>query len=237
MSVIGAVATPYGIGGIAVIRLSGENALDVAARAFKPVGGKSLAELKGYEACYGRIYDGEKLVDDGVLLYFQAPKSYTGEDVVEISCHGGILISKAVLQAFFKAGATPAQAGEFTKRAVLNGKLSLTQAEAVIDVINAQSKQFLDYCNVQKQGALYRHLEKITDRLLAVSAQLAVWADYPDEDIPEAQAVEIADRLHLETTELNSLLSSYDTGKILRDGISAAIVGKPNAGKDRKSVV
>ena len=191
-----------------MLRISGDGAFGIAAKVFKPAGGKSIHEMKGYIACYGDIFDGGELLDDGVLLVFRAPHSYTGEDVCEISCHGGIYITRKVLQACINAGAVPAEAGEFTKRALLNGKMSLTQAEAVIDVINAQSKQYLDCSNAQREGALYRRIEEISQQILDITVQIAAWIDYPDE-----------------------MLDSFDIGKVLREGVPTAIVGKPNVGK------
>ncbi len=230
MSTIAAIATPSGKGGMAVIRISGDKAISIAKKVFVPFN-RNIDSMKGYEACYGNIFNEEKKLDDGVLLIFKAPHSYTGEDVVEISCHGGELVSKEVLQSCINAGAIPAGRGEFTKRALLNGKLSLTQAEAVIDVINAEGKQFLQTANEQKSGALFKTTEKITDELLAISAQISAWIDYPDEDTPPVDMNFIQSQLKKINEELYKLLKSYETGKLMRDGIDCAIVGKPNAGK------
>lgn len=231
MSTIAAIATPQAQGGISVIRISGEDALEIAARVFTPVSDKVISEMKGYTACYGTIHDGGKQLDDGVLLVYRAPHSYTGENACEISCHGGIYITRRVLQACLNAGAELAQAGEFTKRALLNGKLSLTQAEAVIDVINAQSKQLLDCSNAQREGALYRRIEAVTDTLTGIMSQIAAWVDYPDEDTPEVEPDVLLKQLRGCERDLSDLLAGYDTGKLLREGISTAIVGKPNVGK------
>ena len=135
---IAAISTANGIGGLGVIRISGENAIETAEKIFVSVSGKKLSELKGYTAAYGKIYDGDELIDEAVVLVFRAPHSYTGEDVAEISCHGGLYVTKRVLRAVLKNGAVPAEAGEFTKRAFLNGKLGLTEAEAVMDIISAK---------------------------------------------------------------------------------------------------
>ena len=137
MDTIAAIATPLAEGGISVIRISGDKAIGIAEKVFRPVSGKAVSEMKGYTAAYGEITDDGKKLDDGVLLIYRAPHSYTGEDVAEISCHGGLFITKRVLSACYNAGAKSAQAGEFTKRALLNGKLSLTQAEAVADVLRS----------------------------------------------------------------------------------------------------
>lgn len=230
MSTIAAIATPNGVGGLAVIRISGENSIEIASRVFRTKQCE-ISQLAGYQACYGYIYSGDKRLDDGVLLVFKAPNSYTGEDVVEIFCHGGNLVSKEVLASCISSGAMPAGAGEFTKRAMLNGKLSLTQAEAVIDVINAESKQFLDSANAQKSGALFKRAERITEKLMGLSAQITAWVDYPDEDTPPVDMAEFLAVLSEISDDLYELLQSYETGKLIRDGIDCAIVGKPNSGK------
>ncbi|MGN1110751.1 MAG: tRNA uridine-5-carboxymethylaminomethyl(34) synthesis GTPase MnmE [Oscillospiraceae bacterium] len=235
MSTVCAISTPSAVGGISVIRISGERALEVAAQVFKPVyPAAPVGEMSGYTAAYGRIYDGgidgERL-DDGVLLVFRAPHSYTGEDVCEISCHGGIYVTRRVLSACLKAGAEPAAAGEFTKRALLNGKLSLTEAEAVADIIGAQGQQLLSCSNLQREGALYRRTEKIADMIMEVSAQISAWIDYPEDDTPVVTEDWLLEKLSAVKAEFASLLSGYDTGRLIRSGISCVIVGKPNVGK------
>lgn len=231
MSTVCAISTPPAAGGISVIRISGERAAEIAARVFRPVSGKSAAELPGYQAAYGKIYDGEELLDDGVLLMFRTPHSYTGEDTAEISCHGGIYVTRRVLSACVKAGAAPAAPGEFTKRALLNGKLSLTQAEAVADIINAQGGQYLSCANGQREGALFRRMEECAGRIMDISAQISAWIDYPDDDTPVVTTEWLTERLSEVREMFSRLLSGYDTGRMLREGISCAIVGKPNAGK------
>lgn len=231
MSTVCAIATPPAAGGISVIRISGEKAAEIAGKVFRPVSGASAAELQGYRAAYGKIYDGDERLDDGVLLMFRAPHSYTGEDVAEISCHGGIYVTRRVLSACIKAGAEPAGAGEFTKRALLNGKMSLTQAEAVTDIINAQSGQLLSCSNSQREGALYRRAEMISDMIMDVSAQISAWIDYPEDDTPVVTKEWLSEKLSAIKAEFYDLLSGYDTGKLIREGISCAIVGKPNVGK------
>ncbi len=231
MSTICAIATPPAAGGISVIRISGENAAGIAARVFRPVSGKSAADLPGYRAAYGKIYDNGELLDDGVLLMYRAPHSYTGEDTAEISCHGGIYVTRRVLSACVKAGAQPAAPGEFTRRALLNGKMSLTQAEAVADIISAQGGQFLSCANGQREGALYRRMEDCADRIMDISAQISAWIDYPEDDTPVVTQQWLTDRLTAVRDMFRELLSGYDTGRMLREGISCAIVGKPNAGK------
>lgn len=231
MSTICAIATPAAAGGISVIRISGERALDVAAAVFRPVSGRPVSEMEGYRAAYGKIYDGGERLDDGVLLVYRAPHSYTGEDVAEISCHGGIYVTRRVLTACLKAGAEPAAAGEFTKRALLNGKMSLTQAEAVADIISAQGGQLLACSNSQREGALYRRAESIADKIMEVSAQISAWIDYPEDDTPTVTPEWLIEKLDVIHGEFKSLLDGYDTGRLIREGISCAIVGKPNVGK------
>lgn len=228
---IAAIATPPAVGGISVIRLSGENALEIAEKLFRPFGGKTVPEMDGYTAAYGEIRDGETRLDDGVLLVFRAPHSYTGEDVAELSCHGGLYLTRRVLSACFAAGAEPAQAGEFTKRALLNGKLSLTQAEAVADLIGAQNEQYLLCAKAQREGALYRRLRAVSEQLLDFTTLVQAWIDYPDEMEDDLDPETQANRLSAALAELNALLESYDGGRMLREGISCAIVGRPNAGK------
>jgi tRNA modification GTPase len=231
MDTIAAIATPPGTGGIAVIRISGDEAADIAEKVFRPVSGRPVSGMRGYTACYGTICDGETRIDDGVLLIFRAPHSYTGEDTAEISCHGGIYAAKRVLAACFGAGAVPAQAGEFTKRALLNGKLSLTQAEAVADTIAAQNEQYLACSAAQREGSLYRRIQSAADSLLSLITLIQAWIDYPDEMEDEFDGELETDKLRDIVRELDALLESYSEGRILRDGLPCAIVGKPNAGK------
>lgn len=226
-----AIATPAAVGGISVVRISGEQAFDVAEKVFKPVSGKPITEMRGYTAAYGHIYDDGKILDDGVILVFRAPHSYTGEDVCEISCHGGIYVTRRLLTACLKAGASPAGAGEFTKRALLNGKMSLTQAEAVADIIAAQGEQSLACSNIQREGALFRRAEKISEMILEISTQISAWIDYPDDDTPVVTQEWLVEKITAVEAELDDLMANYDTGRIIREGISCAIVGKPNVGK------
>lgn len=217
------------------MRISGERAFEVAGRVFKPASGKPISEMRGYTAAYGNIFEGgfnggERL-DDGVLLVFRAPHSYTGEDVCEISCHGGIYVTRRVLTACLKAGASPAAAGEFTKRALLNGKLSLTQAEAVADIISAQGEQILSCSNSQREGALFRRCEKVSEMILEILSQISAWIDYPDDDTPVVTGEWLVEKISAAEAETHELLAGYDKGRMLRDGISCAIVGKPNVGK------
>ena len=231
MSTIAAIATPTATGGISVIRISGEKALQIAASVFKPAGGRNISEMKGYTACYGNIYSGEQRLDDGVLLVFRAPHSYTGEDVAEITCHGGILITRRVLRACLDAGARQAEAGEFTRRALLAGKMTLTQAEAVADMINSKSDQYLKCAAAQMDGALYKKISAVKKTILDLAVQISAWIDYPDEGLDSFEISSQLGQLTDCSLKLKLLLESYEVGQALRDGISVAIVGKPNVGK------
>ncbi len=228
---IAAVSTAQGEGGVGVIRISGDNAITIADRVFRHIHGKRLTELRGYAAAYGSIVcHGEKL-DEAVALVFRAPHSYTGEDVVELSCHGGVYITGQVLRAVFEAGAVPAQAGEFTKRAFLNGKIDLTEAEAVIDIISAKNRSAVRAALSVREGALRRRITKVKDDLLSLAAHLSAWADYPEEDISEVTDDMIFDVCRAAETELEQLLGTYDSGQAVKQGIDTVIAGRPNVGK------
>lgn len=231
MDTIAAIATPLAEGGISVIRISGDKAVGIAEKVFRPVSGKAVQEMKGYTAAYGEIVDGDKKLDDGVLLIFRAPHSYTGEDVAEISCHGGLYITKRVLSACYNAGAKSAQAGEFTKRALLNGKLSLTQAEAVADIISAQNEQYLMCSKAQREGSLYRRIRAVSEKILTFTTLIQAWIDYPDEMEDDFDGNLEAQKLTEVIDELDLLLNSYHSGQLMREGVPCAIVGRPNVGK------
>ncbi|MDO4459685.1 MAG: tRNA uridine-5-carboxymethylaminomethyl(34) synthesis GTPase MnmE [Clostridia bacterium] len=229
---IAAISTPLAPGGLGVIRVSGEHAAEISDKVFKSVSGRSLAELEGYHALFGFVYDekGEKL-DECVALRFRAPHSYTGENTVELSCHGGVYILKKVLEALYKAGARPADNGEFTKRAFLNGKLDLAQAESVMDIISARSSSAARAALSVKDGALSKSIGKITEELIDLGSHLSAWADYPDDDIPQVDDDMLSSRLMNAKTVLEKLINGFDAGRIIKEGINTAIVGKPNAGK------
>ena len=219
MSTIAAIATGQAAGGIGIVRISGENALFVADRIFKTVSGLKLNTLSGYKAAFGTVFLDDKPLDEAIATVFRAPKSYTGEDVVEISCHGGLFITRQVLRAALKNGAQPAEAGEFTKRAFLNGKLDLAKAEA-----RAASFHTLE-------GTLSREIGAISADLKSVSAALAAWVDYPDEEIEDLSDETIAASLSNAIRALQALLARFDSGKVILNGVDTAIVGKPNVGK------
>ncbi len=228
MSTVAAIATPNAAGGISVIRISGEKAIETASKVFK---GKNPLEMEGYTCAYGSIHDNGEILDDVVLTVFKAPKSYTGEDIAEISCHGGIFITRQILRLILKNGAELAPAGEFTKRAFLNGKMSLTQAEAVMDIISADSSNELKYAVSLKEGACFRRIKSVSDKVVSVLGSLSVWADYPDEDIPEVDPENLLKNLKNIVLELEESSATYDYGRIIKEGINTVIAGKPNVGK------
>lgn len=231
MSAIAAISTPEAPGGIAVIRISGEDAIAVAEKVFRPAGGRNVAEMPGYTCTYGEVWDGDEPVDDCILTVFRAPHSYTGEDTAEISCHGGLFVTKRILRTVLKNGAVTAEPGEFTKRAFLNGKLDLTQAEAVMDIISAKGERELRMAEELREGAAFRMADKCSKKLMKMLGDLAAWADYPEEDIPAVDPENLITGLSEVREDLWSLIKNYDCGRVLRDGIATAIIGRPNVGK------
>lgn len=231
LSAIAAISTPLGTGGVGIIRISGKNATEIADRIFVSVNGIKLSSSKGYRAYFGRIFDGETAVDEVVCLVFRAPHSYTGEDVVEINCHGGVVLLKKILRLVLQNGAQAAAPGEFTKRAFLNGKLDLSEAESVMTLISAQGEQGANAAFNQLEGSLSRKIEKINSSLLSLAAHIAAWVDYPDDEIEELGNNELYSTIYNAHLELCALLSNFDSGMAVTNGVEAAIVGKPNVGK------
>lgn len=231
LSAIAAISTPLGTGGVGIIRISGKNATEIADRIFVSVNGIKLSSSKGYRAYFGRIFDGETAVDEVVCLVFRAPHSYTGEDVVEINCHGGVVLLKKILRLVLQNGAQAAAPGEFTKRAFLNGKLDLSEAESVMTLISAQGEQGANAAFNQLEGSLSRKIEKINFSLLSLAAHIAAWVDYPDDEIEELGNNELYSTIYNAYLELCALLSNFDSGMAVTNGVEAAIVGKPNVGK------
>lgn len=229
---VAAIATPPGTGGIAVIRISGDEAYAVASRVFEPANPKKkLADAKGYTALFGHFTENGVHCDEVVALCFRAPHSYTGEDVVELSCHGGSAVSERLLRACFAAGAQPAGAGEFTKRAFLSGRISLTQAEAVMDMINASSVQGAQAAAAAMEGALYGRIKAVQDTLITLAGHIAAYTDYPEEDVPELSMQALTESLGQAKDVIDRLIAGYDTGAVLRRGVDTAIIGSPNVGK------
>ncbi len=228
---IAAISTAYGRGGIAVIRISGDEAVEIADRCFRASNGKSLTMQEHGQCVYGRIIKNGVQIDDGMCTVFRAPKSYTGEDVVEISCHGGILLTQKVLEALFECGAVQATAGEFTRRAFTNGKLSLSQAEAVGMLIDAQSEEQLSLAISHERGVVRDKADELYERLKTVVTGMYANVDFPDEDLAELSDDEVLAELSLIESELSGLKASYRVGRAVCEGIRAVIVGKPNVGK------
>lgn len=237
MDTIAAVSTPQGVGGIGVVRISGSNALSVADKIFVPYsvkkdGVKSLSDMKGYTAKYGKITDSGEFIDDAVVLVFRAPHSYTGEDVVEISCHGGMYITRRVLRLVLENGALPAEPGEFTKRAFLNGKMDLSQAEAVMDLISAKGERANKIAFSMREGSSGKKIGKIKEILLDILARLSVWSDYPEDgDIPQIDSKMLKKSLFEVESQISDMIKGYDACKILKEGVKTAIIGRPNVGK------
>ena len=235
---VAAVSTPYGKGGIAVIRISGEDAIAIAEKVFKPFSGTPLSECRSNYALYGNILslksssntDSER-IDDGIATVFRAPRSYTGEDTVEISCHGGILLTEKVLSSVFLAGATPAGPGEFTQRAFLNGKLDLSEAEAVIGLIDAESEAKLRLSASHTSGVLKRRMDSIYNDVKTLLSSVYVSLDYPEEDLEEVSDAEFLASLKRIHADLCSTADTYREGKAVSEGVKTALIGKPNTGK------
>lgn len=231
LSAIAAISTPLGTGGVGIIRISGKNATEIVDKIFISVNGKKLASSKGYRAYFGKIYDGNTAVDEVICLVFRAPHSYTGEDVVEINCHGGVFLLKKILRLVLSNGAIAASPGEFTKRAFLNGKLDLSEAESVMTLISAQGEQGANAAFNQLEGKLSRKIEEINSSLLSLAAHIAAWVDYPDDEIENLGEDEVHSVIFNANSEITSLLKSFDSGMAITNGVEAAIVGKPNVGK------
>ncbi|MFM8878388.1 MAG: tRNA modification GTPase, partial [Verrucomicrobiota bacterium] len=228
---IAAVATPPGAGGLAVLRLSGRRALAIADRCLRSAGGRLPSSWTPRTAVFGEIHRDDIRIDEVVITVFRGPKSFTGEDTVEIACHGGLLVTRRALEALLAAGARPAEPGEFTCRAFLNGRMDLAQAEAVADMIHARTDRALGTARAQLAGALSRRIEALRDQLMAVLAHIEAHIDFPDEDIaPDTTAV-LSSKLALALGGIEGLLKTAREGRMLRHGVRTALVGRPNAGK------
>ncbi|CAK7035168.1 MAG: tRNA modification GTPase MnmE [Peptostreptococcus russellii] len=228
---IAAIATAPGEGGIGIIRLSGSNALDIANKMFRPLYRDSIGDYAVRTLIYGNIYDEGVVLDEVLLAYMKGPHSYTAEDVVEINCHGGFISVRKILELALKSGARMAEAGEFTKRAFLNGRIDLSQAEAVIDIINAKTDKSHELAQSQLEGSLSKKIKNLREMLTAVLAQVEVAIDYPEEDIEFITYKELIEKTEAIQREVVQMYKTADTGKILREGLQTAILGKPNVGK------
>ncbi len=229
--VIAAVSTPPGKGGVAIIRMSGEGAFEIADRVFFPISGRKFSECKPRTQIWGNIIEDGERIDDVLATRFPAPHSYTGEDTVEIGCHGGILVTRTVLEALLRAGAVPATAGEFTRRAFINGRLSLTEAEAISDLLEAKTRDQLRLSGGDARNRLTAKIAEIRAALVSLMSSIYARIDYPDEDLGDFSDGEVRASLYNIKVECENLLSTYRTGRAISEGIDTVICGKPNAGK------
>ena len=233
MSTIVAISTAPGIGGIGIIRMSGENSFKILEKVFKPRKEEKIEDIKGYTIKYGNIISQDgKIIDEVLVSYFKAPKSYTTENMCEINSHGGNIVMKQILELCIKNGAKLAEPGEFTKRAFLNGRIDLTQAEAVIDILNAKTEREKNASMNQLNGKLSNSIANIKSKLLDLMVNIEVSIDYPEyDDVPEVTNSSTKQILEDVEKDLKELENTFENGKVLREGIKVAIIGKPNAGK------
>ena len=229
---ISQIATPHGAGGIGIIRVSGGDALGVARRVFRPAAGGTLGDIAPYTARYGHIVAADgTVIDECILLYMRAPHSYTGEDTAELQCHGGAVVLREVLLRTWEVGARPAEAGEFTKRAFLHGRLDLARAEGVMELIAAKSTRAARAARERLAGAFSHAVTDIRTQILGAVAHIEAGIDFPEDDIPAASAEHLAAEIDAASAAVRRLLVGADTGRILRDGVKTVIVGRPNVGK------
>ncbi len=228
---VAAISTPPGKGGVALIRISGDNAIDIAERVFRPASKKSVRSLPSRFCSYGDIILEGKEIDDGILTLYRAPASYTGEDTAEICCHGGFLITQRVLQACFAAGAYPAGAGEFTRRAYLSGKLSLSKTEAIADLLDAKTDAQIALARAGISGRLSAEIERIYSEMTRIVSSIYVTVDYPEEDLAPLSDQDIISALNDISSSLRALCDSYRSAEVIHDGISTVICGAANTGK------
>lgn len=228
---IAAISTPYGSGGIGIIRISGEKAFEIAGKIFK--GRKSIESIKSHTINYGKIVDPKdgSVLDEVLLTKMKAPNTFTREDVIEINCHGGIVVLRKILELVIREGARLAEPGEFTKRAFLNGRIDLAQAEAIIDIINAKTVQGSKIALEQLEGKLSEKIKEVRDRLIELIAHIEATLDYPEEDFDKITEDKIYKGLNEIKAFLSNLLLDFDRGRVMKEGIKAVIAGRPNVGK------
>lgn len=233
MSTIAAISTAPAIGGIGIIRISGEKTFEILNNFFVPKNYQNIEEIPGYTIKYGKIIepDSKKIIDEVLVSYFKKPKSYTTENMCEISSHGGIVILRKILELCIKCGAELAEPGEFTKRAFINGRIDLTQAEAIIDIINAKSTREAQESANQLEGALSKKINQIREKIMNLMVNIEANIDYPEYDVEEVSYNMVETELYKIENELSKLSQSFENGKILKEGIKIAIIGSPNAGK------
>lgn len=229
MRTIAALATPPGVSGLAVIRLSGDESIEIAEKIFKT--NKPITQAPSHTIHYGKIQYNHNIIDMVTAAIFRKPNSYTGEDVIEFSCHGGVIIYEEILDILYKTGATPAEAGEFTKRAFINGKIDLTQAEAISDMIHSISHPGKTAALNQLRGALTRRLSNISKSLIDISSLLEIELDFADEDIELTDKNNILELVDNTEKEFDELISSYRAAELYRSGVNISLIGKPNSGK------
>ncbi|MHC1719092.1 MAG: tRNA uridine-5-carboxymethylaminomethyl(34) synthesis GTPase MnmE [Clostridiaceae bacterium] len=230
---IAAISTAVGEGGISIVRISGERALNITGRIFEGKNRKELSSMEPYTMRYGHIieFGGSDIIDEVLISYMKGPKSFTAEDTIEINCHGGIVATNKVLENVIKAGARLAEPGEFTKRAFLNGRIDLSQAEAVIDIIRAKTETSMKSAVLQAGGNISAIVKEIRGKLLGLIAHIEATVDYPEEDLEEITGLQVSKQLDEIVERLSFAIDTAEEGKILRDGISTVIIGKPNVGK------
>lgn len=228
---IAAISTPRGEGGIGIVRISGSGAIQILEKIFKPKSNKNVKELKSFTINYGHIYNNNELVDEVLVSILKGPKTYTKEDIIEINCHGGFVITEKVLETVLRHGARHAEVGEFTRRAFLNGRIDLTQAEAVMDLIHGKTEKSVSLSLNQLRGDLREQIGILKKLLLDVAAHINVVLDYPEEGIDDPLPDNLVDNLKVVMETANDLILSYNKGKMIKEGIKTAIVGKPNVGK------
>lgn len=231
---IAAIATALGEGGIAIIRVSGDKALEIVDKIFRPVNGKDMFSMKPYTMRYGHIIDkNEDVIDEVIVSFMKGPRSFTAEDTVEINCHGGVISTNTVLQEVIKAGARLAEPGEFTKRAFLNGRIDLSQAEAVMDIISAKTELSMKSAMRQSEGRLSTEINRLRQQTLDVLALIEYAVDFTEdeEEIDPSINIDVKNGVEKLISEVDTLIKSADEGKLIRDGLNVVIVGKPNVGK------